>query len=239
MTHFTGDLHGSPERVLEYIKQKNLGRDDVIVLLGDVGANYFGDLRDDLMKKHLDNANVTLFCIHGNHEQRPEEIPTYTQERWNGGRVWREAKYPNILFAHDGDIYKINGIRYLVIGGAYSVDKQERLELGYHWWPTEQPSEETKRYVESKVRFHSFDVILSHTCPLKYEPTDMFLAGIDEDMVDKSTEIWLDKIEESVPYLAWYCGHWHTDRRNQRMHFLFTGFETDEEILLDMQGKGN
>jgi len=25
-------------------------------------------------------------------------------------------------------------------------------------------------------------------------------------------EMWFDKIEETVPYKKWFCGHYHTDR---------------------------
>ena len=142
--------------------------------------------------------------------------------------MWKEEKYPNLLFAKDGEIFDIHGLKYLVIGGAYSVDKYYRLSRGYGWWPDEQPSEEIKVFVEQQLREKQFDIILSHTCPRKYEPIEMFLSGINQDMVDKSTEDWLDSIESSVEYLAWFCGHWHTDKRVGKMHFLFKNFESDD-----------
>lgn len=85
-------------------------------------------------------------CIHGNHEQRPENIDGYELIDWNGGKVWVQPEYPSILFARDGDIYTIGKYRYLVIGGAYSVDKFYRLKRGYGWWEDEQPSAEIKAY---------------------------------------------------------------------------------------------
>ena len=110
------------------------------------------------------------------------------------------------------------------------MDKHYRLLRGYGWWEDEQPSEEIKRYVEQQVKEKPFDVILSHTCPFKYEPVEMFLPGIDQSTVDDSTEKWLDKIEESVDYKAWYCGHWHINKRIDKMHFLFHGFETNQDL---------
>ena len=50
------------------------------------------------------------------------------------------------------------------------------------------------------------DVVLSHTSPLKYEPREMFLDFIDDSRVDKSTEIWLDAIEDRLDYEQWFCG---------------------------------
>ena len=121
--------------------------------------------------------------------------------------------------------YDIEGTKHFVIGGAYSVDKKYRIARGYGWWENEQPSDEIKAYVESQIDKHSFDVILSHTCPLKYEPIEMFLSMIDQSTVDKSTEVWLDSIEERVKYKAWFCGHWHTNKRIDKMHFLYGDFE--------------
>ena len=138
-----------------------------------------------------------------------------------------DEEHPNILFAEDGEIYDLDGKKALAIGGAYSVDKFYRLQRGFGWWADEQPSELTKRKVEGVVsECKDIDIILSHTCPKKYIPTEMFLPMIDQSSVDNSTEEWLDTIEDAVDYKAWYCGHWHTDKRIDKMHFLFTTFES-------------
>ena len=118
----------------------------------------------------------------------------------------------------------------MAIGGAYSVDKYYRLARGYGWWEDEQPSDEIKAYVERQIGEKYFDAILSHTCPFKYEPIEMFLPMIDQSTVDASTEHWLDKIEEMADYKAWFCGHWHIDKRIEKMHFLFHGVESAEQF---------
>ena len=101
-----------------------------------------------------------------NHEIRPQNIPEYTPQEWNGGRVFVEEAYPNILFAEDGEVYNINGTKALVIGGAYSVDKFYRIQRGFGWWADEQPSEQTKQKVEAVIAdCEDIDIILSHTCP--------------------------------------------------------------------------
>ena len=41
-----------------------------------------------------------------------------------------------------GEIYNINGKSILVIGGAYSVDKEYRLLKGWSWFKDEQPNKE-------------------------------------------------------------------------------------------------
>ena len=127
-------------------------------------------------------------------------------------------------------MYDLEGRKTLAIGGAYSVDKFYRLERGFGWWADEQPSEQTKRKVEDVVAKGGIDIILSHTCPYKYRPTEMFIPGLDQSTVDESTELWLDRIEEAVDYKEWYCGHWHTDKHIDKMHFLFRTFEMLKEV---------
>ena len=228
MVYFTGDIHGSPFKLQVFCRYIELTEKDTIVILGDVGANYYGGKRDKQFKEQIAKLAPTIFCIHGNHEQRPANIPSYKAKEWNDGPVWYEEEYPNLLFARDGNIYVIDGVRYLVIGGAFSVDKNYRLSRGYGWWADEQPSEEIKARVGRRVANSGLDVILSHTCPFKYEPREAFLPGIDQSEVDSSTEEWLDTIEESVDYKAWFCGHWHIDKRIDKMHFLYDEFESDE-----------
>lgn len=230
MIYYTGDIHGSTIEIVTFCERFKPTKADTIVILGDVGANYFGNERDAVFKAVFAKLEPTILCIHGNHEIRPQNIPTYQTKEWNDGIVWYEEAYPNILFAKDGEIFDIEGTKHLVIGGAYSVDKAYRLSRGYGWWADEQPSDQTKSYVEQQIKEKDFDVILSHTCPFKYEPIEAFLPGIDQSTVDDSTERWLDTIEEMADYKAWYCGHWHINKRIDKMHFLFHGIETNQDL---------
>lgn len=230
MVYFAGDIHGRPNEICQFCDDNKLSEDDILVLLGDVGANYYGDSRDKRVKQKLNGIKPTVLCIHGNHEQRPENFLTYELTDWNGGKVWFEPEYPSLLFAKDGEIYKMGKYRYLVIGGAYSVDKYYRLARGYGWWRDEQPSPAIKSYVEQQVQDNKFDIILSHTCPFKYEPVEAFLPMIDQDSVDDSTERWLDTIEEKANYKAWFCGHWHIEKRIDKMHFLYHNVESVDNI---------
>lgn len=231
MIYYTGDIHGQKYEIVRFCKRFNLTREDTIVILGDVAANYYGNGRDNDLKDAFKSLKPTILCIHGNHEMRPTTIPTYKEKEWNGGTVWYEEAYPKLLFAKDGEIYTIEGIRHIAIGGAYSVDKHYRLSWGYAWWADEQPSEEIKAYVEQQLKENEIDIVLSHTCPYKYEPTEMFLPGIDQSTVDTSTEEWLGRIEESIEYKAWFCGHWHINKRIDKMHFLFHDFESSEQFM--------
>lgn len=229
MVYITGDIHGASMRIYDFAKKHKLTKDDVVIILGDVGANYYGDERDERTKENLSKVQAQILCIHGNHEMRPWEASGYALTEWNGGKVWVREKYPNLLFAKDGEIFTIEGKKYIAIGGANSVDSYWRIKRHIGWWKTEQPTEEIKRFVEKQLQDNEIDIILSHTCPRKYEPIEAFLAFIDQSTVDKSTEDWLDGIEEKTNYEAWYCGHWHIEKDIDKMHFLFKTWRTEEK----------
>ena len=118
MIYYTGDIHGSAKGIVAFAQHYELTESDIIVILGDVGANYYGNRRDRYCKDALARIKPTVFCIHGNHERRPDTLTGYKQKEWNGGLVWYEDEYPNLLFARDGDIFTMEGTRHLVIGGA-------------------------------------------------------------------------------------------------------------------------
>ena len=222
MYFITGDTHGAFSRIMRFCGS-DTSKEDVMIVLGDAGINYHKDLKDYILKQRLESLPITMFCLHGNHEIRPQNIPTYHEKIWNGGRVLVEDDYPSILFAIDGEIYNLDGRQCIAIGGAYSVDKFIRLARGWGWWEDEQPSEAIKQYVEKQLADNGnrVDIVLSHTAPLKYEPREVFLSFIDEASVDKSTEAWLDTIEERISYDKWYCGHYHTQKTVDKVQFLF------------------
>lgn len=223
MIYITGDTHGNFTRIERFCDQIHPSRDDTMIILGDAGFNYYGGKRDERTKKRMAEMPITIFSIHGNHERRPDTIPSYRIAQWKQGKVYVEDEYSNLLFGIDGEIYNLDGNHTIVIGGAYSVDKFYRLTFGWNWWADEQPSAEIKAYVEKNLseRDWHVDAVLSHTVPLKYEPVEVFLKQIDQSKVDKSTEIWLDSIEERLDYQRWYAGHYHTEKTVDRLTLLF------------------
>ena len=130
----TGDKHRHFDRVKEFCREMNTRRKDVLIILGDSGFNYYDDKRDDELKKEISALNITLFCLHGNKENRPQNVGTYGIRSFCGGKVYYEPKYPNIYFAIDGEIYTFEGKKYMVVGGAHSVDKMRCLEEGTPFW---------------------------------------------------------------------------------------------------------
>lgn len=226
MIYVTGDTHGRFERISRFCDRMHTTKRDTLIILGDAGINYCLDPLDDKVKEGLQRMPITLFCIHGNHEQRPECVPGYEEQERFGGLVYVQPRYPSLLFAKDGEVYRFAGHKAIAIGGAYSVDKDYRLERGFPWFANEQPTEETKRRVMDRLKALDWrvDMVLSHTAPLKYEPTEAFLPFIDQDAVDKSTEQWLDEIEDRLEYRRWFCGHYHIEKKVDKVRFMYEDY---------------
>ena len=223
MYYITGDTHGDFTRIERFCERFHPTRDDVMIILGDAGFNYYGGKRDQRVKQRMAEMPITIFSIHGNHEMRPGKIPSYHLQQWHGGMVFVEDAYPSLLFAVDGEVFDMGGLQTIAIGGAYSVDKYYRLMNGWNWWPDEQPTQEMKKGIEKCLDYQHWkvDSVLSHTVPLKYEPVEVFLPQIDQSQVDKSTETWLDSIEDRLTYRHWYAGHYHTEKEIDRLTLLF------------------
>ena len=217
MILITGDIHRDFSRIYKLEKDT----DNMLIVLGDVGINYYLNEEDKNYKEYLKKLKLKLFCVRGNHEERPENISTYKEVEMFGGKVFIEEEYPNLIFAKDGEIYNIDGKKILVIGGAYSVDKQYRLLHGYKWFKDEQLTKEEMDTILDKVKGKHFDIVLTHTCPYKYEPREVFMQGLDQSKVDKSMEHFLDKVEENINYDKWYCGHYHTEKQVDKLEFMF------------------
>ena len=83
--------------ITRFVKKVNPEASDTIVLLGDVGANYFGGRKDKRLKEKLNSLGVQFLCIHGNHEMRPTSVPGYQDQKWNGGIVRVQPEFPNLV----------------------------------------------------------------------------------------------------------------------------------------------
>ena len=232
MVFITGDTHGKFEHISDFASRMNTSTEDVMIILGDSGLNYFvHDGKDDrgaiALKKHVAEIPITFFCIHGNHEERPYNVEGYEEQVFFGATVYVNPKYPNQIFAKDGEIYDIAGHKTLVIGGAYSVDKAYRLSMGWGWFKSEQPTDEIKAYVTEQLDKNDWtvDAVLSHTCPIDTEPRHLFLSFINQDTVDTSTELWLQSIANKLIFKKWYFGHFHGNWKNGPYEMLFENID--------------
>lgn len=239
--YILGDIHQSFKPIRDLYNtlthdtniEKHPSNTDTLILLGDSGANFFGNYMDRNFKKKLGSYKFNYFIIRGNHDKRPEDCyrenpADWTQEVYFGNTVFVEKAHPYIKYALDHPaVYEINGHSTLVIPGAYSVDKLYRIRYNLGWFENEQLSENEMRLgkelaveLEKKV-----DLVLTHTCPKIYQPTDLFLSVVDQSTVDNAMERYLGEIECDLDYKLWLFGHYHHLR-------VYPKYEDKQTIML-------
>ena len=246
--YITGDTHGNFNRF--YLLPEEIKHDpDVgIIILGDAGWNFFLNNTDKHKKRDFhNNFDFYVYCVRGNHEARPQNIKNMTR-MWDyhvNGHIYIEPDFPRIRYFEDVGDYTIQGLRTLVIGGAYSVDKWYRLGcVGINdptlnnpkltgWWEDEQLTDEEKHFAESLSQYANWDLILSHTCPYSWEPTDLFLSVIDQSSVDSSMEYWMEEnIKDEACWKIWLFGHFHDDRLvRPHVEMFYRDVEPLEDIV--------
>lgn len=209
----TGDCHNHFERFDNFYE--TITTPVGMICLGDFGVNYYLNKQDKKNKDELYSKYplITFYCVRGNHEARPQDVKGMEEiyDENVHGMVYYEPQYPNIKYFKDFGAYQISRYKVGVIGGAYSVDKQYRLLNGWQWFPNEQLSYLEQDQCYNLFKENDFDLILTHTCPYDWRPTDLFLSFIDQSKVDSSMEDFLNNIKE-ITNAHWGFGHYHDDR---------------------------
>lgn len=229
----TGDKHGVFSSIEQFCQSNATTKEDAIIILGDAGVNYWGGSRDKRLKRKLEKLPITFLFVRGNHESRPSKksykLHTIASPLYSGTFLV-EDEFPSLLFMVDGEEYYLGEgwLPSLVLGGAYSVDKYYRLEQqflghsGYRWFYDEQLSEKERADIDrSLASMYPPKCILSHTCPIAYTPREKFIPLVDQSSVDHTMEKWLQEVKDRFPDAIWYCGHWHTDKWDGNVRFMY------------------
>lgn len=211
-----------------------------VIIVGDVGLNFWLNKSDINNKKKTNAKGFNIWCIRGNHEQRPSFISTiqWAYDERVDGIVGVEPEFPNIhYFKDEVSEYTINGYKCLIIPGAFSVDgeyrRQRALSNGWcGWFPDEQLSPQEMKEGIELCSGKTYDFVLSHTCPLSWMPYDLFLSMIDQSKVDYSMENYLDDIRKTIKFKVWCLGHYHQDRLERpNAQMFFQEVESMDDIF--------
>ena len=70
------DTHGRVVERLSHITPNYKPEETALIILGDAGINFYLNKTDTKNKKNINVTGYTIYCVRGNHEERPENIPT-------------------------------------------------------------------------------------------------------------------------------------------------------------------
>ena len=217
----TGDTHGDINwgklNTRSFPEQKELTKEDYLIIAGDFGAVWTGDKSDRYFIKSYEQRNFTTLFVDGNHENH-DAIDAYPVTEWNGGKVHMISD--TVIHLMRGQVYEIAGRTFFTMGGAQSTDKMYRKE-GVSWWARELPSDEEYDDAIKNLSRCGFkvDYIITHSAPEDY--------AYDHDIdvarnLNKLTKFLSSLItEHDIKYKDWYFGHYHRDRDYGKLHCVY------------------
>lgn len=178
-----GDLHGEANRGFSVLAAAAREGCSMAIILGDFGFwehTYDGEKYLKSLQKSALRLGVNLAFLDGNHDNHPllwERYCGVNAKRNNFG--FFEVR-PNIHYIPRGHRWHFGTTSFVALGGAYSVDKEWRLQTEQGlttnvygrrikgkgpntlWWDTEEirPQDLAQAVSGGKV-----DVALTHDCP--------------------------------------------------------------------------
>ncbi len=232
MIYITGDTHNVND--MSNLSTKNMklccmeqGKEyseiTYAIVLGDFGLPWCtcpvdeqGIHPTDKTDKHLlkwyNEKPFKILAVPGNHDNY-DMIAKLPQVPMFGATVGKVSE--NVFYLNRGEIYEIEGKRFLILGGALSEDKAFRT-LHESWWPQERWTEAEQAACIDKIQKQGtqFDYVLSHTGPTPgIACIDPYFSNEDNlaELALDSTVVFNDKIDSLVTYKKWFFGHWHSD----------------------------
>jgi hypothetical protein len=220
---FSGDFHANSQRELSNITKREIisrfGKElfDEIkyhVILGDGGFQWPGNERgDDYNYLTLAFRPFPILCVIGNHEPILGRTDLHEVDIGIGNTVYQINEMPFVAYLKRGKIYTMDGYKFLVLGGALSIDKFLRTP-NKNWWEQEYWSDEEKHSVLDLLdSSNTFDYVLSHTGP------DRINRLLFSSVLGKYAEKFTDEVallnntlDGKIICKQWFCGHWHKDK---------------------------
>ena len=186
-----------------FSEQKNLSKEDFVIICGDFGGIWNNDNEEMYWRKWLEQKRFTTLFIDGNHENF-SLLNEFETVDFHGGKTHKISN--SIYHLMRGQIYEIDGKQIFTFGGASSHDKEYRTE-DKSWWAEELPSDQELDVAISNLEANGWNVdyIITHCAPssvqeaipLNYRPD--ILTDFFEEIKNKAT------------FKKWFFGHYHMD----------------------------
>ena len=219
----TGDTHATNDwgklNTSNFPEQKQLTKDDYVIICGDFGGVWGMDKTDKYIIKNYEDRKFTTLFVDGNHENH-DGLDQYPVEEWNGGKIHRISD--TVIHLMRGQVFEIGGKTFFTMGGAQSTDKMYRKE-GISWWARELPSDEEYAEAISNLEKHDFKVeyIITHCAPEDY----IYYADMGVDYARELNRLtaFLSGLltEYKIGFDGWYFGHYHEDEDFEKFHCIY------------------
>lgn len=222
---FMGDTHGNLPYTHKALRYAAKNSSDLVVSVGDFG--FWGDSYTQNVGEEAGRLGLQVFFVDGNHERH--DLLNSLPVREDGFRVLHD----NVAHIPRGTVWTWDGVNFLGLGGAHSVDRQWRTP-SVDWFP-----EETLTYGQlfEASQALNIDVMVTHDCPAGVE-----IPGIAGNpfgfpkeeiaLADKHREM-LGYVVDNVKPGVLVHGHYHVNYSDMRGETSIIGLDCDGRPLAD------
>ena len=213
--YLSGDTHGDITRfsTSNFPEGKDLTKEDLVIQLGDFGVIWDqADTSNEIYWMNwLADKPWTTLVVQGNHDNH-DIIESLPKGLLYGGYVYEyKCQKGTVYFTVPGEVYTINGEKYLAVPKARSIDKAYRTE-GRSWWAKEMLSADEENNTLDNLDNHNWKVhfLLSHTCPDSV--IGAFLDNPSSPKFRDPVSRFLEFIANKLDFHANLFGHFHNPR---------------------------
>lgn len=230
--YLCGDIHGEFAELVCKMERYKI-QDSVVIVCGDCGfgfenSGYYPHIYEKKLERKLIKYNNIILCIRGNHDDPryfddPEYIPT---------EMTRLRTLPS------NTLLKVCRYNILCIGGAISIDREERIEFNKTLKPKKPkvywPEEKIIQINEIEQTPHRIDIILSHDAPISFDPPLLRKSKMSNDLWNDILEIrnYLEKINKGIKPERWYYGHYHKSFSGSTGKTIWRGLDILEIVQI-------
>jgi len=199
-----GDIHGDVRELRNAIAEAEDSGAVALIQVGDFGLMQHSG-NDAGFHRVCKEAKLPVYFICGNHDDctRWTELSEVT-------RIWDDA---NLFYIPRGMVMEIDNRTIAFMGGAASIDKNIRLQEGWHWDEKENISPyEVLRMMDNAKDKH-IDLFITHCPPHSvieehFDPRTKLQFDVGLDWHDHNQDI-IENIWHAIGTPMIYSGHMH------------------------------
>lgn len=225
--YICGDIHGNFGYLTFLLKQV---KGSIVIQVGDFGIGFSTRKNDiytlEQLNDKLIELDIILYTIRGNHD--------------NKSFFTGEFQYSNLKLLKDYTVLNIEGLNYLFVGGAISIDRKLRTKDNDYW------EDEVFILNESKLyNIKGIDVVITHSTPdfaypIGFNSTVHHFASDDGSLLSDLTHerVLITKMFDILmlnnDIRNWYYGHFHTDYVGdfKGVDFHLMGINSIKEVII-------
>ena len=204
MITLLGDIHGDIG-VLKFAIDRAVEKGSAaLIQVGDFGLFYRNGINEGFHRV-CKKSPIPVYFIDGNHDDCTRWI---TNKKVH--QVWKDV---NLFYAPRGSVIELDGRRIAFMGGAASIDKKTRIQLGWHWDEEENIRPHQVKRLWENVGDNPVDMLITHCPPASvidrhFDPRNKLRFGVGLDWIDPN-QLIIQEVWEKLGYPPVYSGHMH------------------------------